>query len=97
MLYAELATPTFPLGQWADPINRDVPIPYYYQLENHLREQISTGRWPADRPIYSERQLCEMYDVSRTTVRQAIGRLVNEGLLYHIKGKGTFIRRQKLG
>ena len=42
----------------------------------------------------SERQLCKDYDVSRTTVRNAIGSLVNSGMLYQIQGKGTFIREQ---
>ena len=74
-------------------INREVPIPYYYQLEGLLRQQISTGRWRGDEQTPSEKQLCELYSVSRTTVRLAIGHLVTEGLLYHIKGKGTFVRR----
>jgi GntR family transcriptional regulator len=93
MLYADTVSSSSPFGMMAARINREVPIPYYYQLENQLRQEIEAGGWPTDRPIYSERQLCEMYDVSRTTVRQAVGRLVHEGLLYHVKGKGTFIRR----
>lgn len=44
--------------------------------------------------IPSERQLCKDYNVSRTTVRNAIGYLVNSGVLYQIQGKGTFIREQ---
>ncbi|MDU3153337.1 MAG: GntR family transcriptional regulator [Anaerococcus hydrogenalis] len=42
----------------------------------------------------SERQLCKDYNVSRTTVRNAIGSLVNSGMLYQIQGKGTFVREQ---
>lgn len=38
----------------------------------------------------SERQLCTIYNVSRTTIRSAINELVNSGLIYQIHGKGTF-------
>jgi GntR family transcriptional regulator len=75
-------------------IDRSIPIPYYYQLENLLRAEIERGTWAPDRVISSERQLCEQYGVSRTTVRQAVSRLVQEGLLYHVKGKGTFVTRR---
>lgn len=73
-------------------INREVPIPYYYQLEGLLRQQILQGNWQAGQRVPSEKQLCEFYAVSRTTVRQAVSHLVGEGLLYHVKGKGTFVR-----
>jgi len=75
-------------------INRNSPIPYYYQLERVLRQQIVDGTWREGEQILSERQLCERYGVSRPTVRQAIGRLVQDGLLYHVKGKGTFVTRR---
>lgn len=78
-----------------DTINRDVPIPYYYQLEGLLREHLRHGRWQPGEQVPSEKQLCETYAVSRTTVRQAIGHLVAEGLLYHVKGKGTFVRPRR--
>ncbi len=77
----------------AESINRDVPIPYYYQLEGLLRQQIVAGRLQPGQQVPSEKQLCERYGVSRTTVRQAIGKLVAEGLVYHVKGKGTFVRK----
>ena len=75
-------------------INREVPIPYYYQLEGLLRQQILGGIWQAGQQVPSEKQLCEFYAVSRTTVRQAVSHLVGEGLLYHVKGKGTFVRKR---
>lgn len=74
-------------------INRDVPIPYYYQLEGYLRRQIQSGHWQPNQQVPSEKQLCEYFSVSRTTVRQAVSHLVNEGLLYHVKGRGTFVRK----
>lgn len=80
----------------ADSINRNVPIPYYYQLEGLLRDHLRNGRWRPGEQVPSEKQLCTTYAVSRTTVRQAIGHLVADGLLYHVKGKGTFVRRSSL-
>lgn len=73
-------------------IDKNVPIPYYYQLERLLRDDIAKGRWQQGEAILSERRLCEEYGVSRTTVRQAVNRLVQDGLLYHVKGKGTFVK-----
>ena len=77
-------------------IRRDVPIPYYYQLMQLLSEEIQSGSRPADALIPSEHELCALYGVSRTVVRQALGELVADGLLYRVKGKGTYVTRRKL-
>jgi GntR family transcriptional regulator len=74
-----------------DEIDRGVPIPYWYQLEGLLRQHIAQGQWKVGQRVPSEKQLCERYGVSRTTVRQAVGKLVESKLLYHVKGKGTFV------
>lgn len=47
-------------------------------------------------PIPSERELCAMFDVSRTTVRTAIGRLVAEGVLQRDQGRGTYVAEAKV-
>ena len=78
----------------AGEINRDVPIPYYYQLEGLLRQEIHRGHWHLGEQVPSEKQLCDHFAVSRTTVRQAVSALVGEGLLYHVKGKGTFVGKR---
>jgi len=77
-------------------IRRDVPIPYYYQLLQIIREDLLSGTVAADTLIPSEHKLCATYGVSRTVVRQALGELVSEGLLYRVKGKGTYVARRKL-
>jgi GntR family transcriptional regulator len=77
-------------------INKDSPIPYYFQLEEILREQIESGKWAPGQQIPSETELCEIFDVSRTVVRQALNELVNEGLLYRRRGKGTFVAKPKI-
>ncbi len=86
-----------PLSTEADGmIRRDVPIPYYYQLMQVIREDILSGALPADQVIPSEHNLCAAYGVSRTVVRQALGELVAEGLLYRVKGKGPYVAPRKL-
>lgn len=62
----------------------------YSKLIKDLMEPKSTME--KGKKLPSERQLCDDYDVSRTTVRNAIGSLVNAGILYQIQGKGIFVR-----
>jgi GntR family transcriptional regulator len=77
-------------------IRRDLSMPYYEQLKDLLLEQIQRdGLKPGDL-LPSEAEIGDQYGVSRTVVRQAIGDLVNDGLLYRMRGKGTFISRPKL-
>lgn len=70
------------------------PIPKYHQLREILREKILG--WESNQPIPSEADLCEMFSVSRTTVRKALDHLTYEGLLYRVQGKGTFVSPPKL-
>ncbi|ATD53909.1 GntR family transcriptional regulator [Clostridium chauvoei] len=72
-------------------IDKNSPIPVYYQLKNDLISKIAEGVWKPGECIASERELCEVYGVSRMTIRQAIGELVQEGILLRVKGKGTFV------
>ncbi|MEG0857485.1 MAG: GntR family transcriptional regulator [Terrisporobacter sp.] len=72
-------------------IDKSSPIPVYYQLKNDLITKISQGLWKPGECIASERELCEIYGVSRMTIRQALGELVQEDVLLKIKGKGTFV------
>src|SRR5437660_2321569 len=68
---------------------QDSSVPRYYQLKEIIREQIAS--WEPGQLIPSELELCQMYSVSRTTVRKALDHLTQEGLLYRIQGKGTFV------
>jgi GntR family transcriptional regulator len=75
-------------------INKDIPVPLYYQLKELLREQIrNSGVGDA---IPTEIELCEHFGISRPTVRQAISELVAEGYLHRSKGKGTFVHAPKI-
>jgi GntR family transcriptional regulator len=69
---------------------RDGPIPKHVQLREIL-EAASRDDLPAHAPVGSERELMARYGVSRATVREAIGQLVSDGVLYRVHGKGTFV------
>ena len=72
-------------------ILRDDPLPYYEQLKRLLIDQVQRGRLNVGDMLPSEGQLCQTYGVSRTVVRQAIGELVNDGLLQRMRGRGTIV------
>jgi len=74
----------------------DTAIPLYYQLKEVVRQQIEEGIWQIGDLIPTEQQLQEKYRISRSTVRQAINELVNEGYLVKKQGKGTFVAKPKL-
>lgn len=77
-------------------IDKNSPIPVYYQLKEEIKDKITKGTWKVNECIASERELVEQYEVSRMTVRQALGELVQEGLLVREKGKGTFVCEPKV-
>lgn len=79
-----------------DSIDKQSPIPMYYQIMNQLREKIEAGEYTVDSALPPERELVEAYDVSRMTIRQAILELVNEGILIRRKGIGTFVAPPKI-
>lgn len=57
-----------------------------------MRNQILNGEWkPGDR-IPSENQLIDLFGVSRGTVRQAVQKLVGEGLIFTRRGDGSFVQ-----
>jgi GntR family transcriptional regulator len=74
---------------------REGPIPKHVQLRGILSELITTDLSPGD-ALPSERDLMERFDVSRATVREAIGRLVREGHLQRVRGKGTFVAESRV-
>ena len=76
-------------------IDRSIPVPMYYQLKKIILDLIHDGMLGVDDMIPTEKELSEMFQLSRTTVRQAIMELTQEGYLYRIKSKGTFVSRPK--
>ncbi|MHC1750207.1 MAG: GntR family transcriptional regulator [Cellulosilyticaceae bacterium] len=66
-------------------------VALYHKLEEIITKQIKSNQWQENERIPSEKELCEMYNVSRTTVRQAILELEQKGYIYKVHGKGTFV------
>ena len=77
-------------------LDRQSPKPLYVQLEELLKKQIENEDLKASLPIPSENELSKEYGLSRMTVRSVLTRLVQEGLLYRVPGKGTFVSQPKI-
>lgn len=76
-------------------VDKDSPVPLYYQLKNIICELIENEEIKENETVPTERELCEYHGISRMTVNKAIASLVNEGLLYRERGKGTFVVKNK--
>jgi DNA-binding IscR family transcriptional regulator len=72
-------------------IRPDSPVALYMQLVQQLRAKIESGEWGPGARVPSEIELAREYGISRGTVRQAMVRLQNDGLLQRAPGKGTFV------
>lgn len=72
-------------------------MPLYEKVLKSMQDKIRTGEWHAGEMIPREVDLCTMYDVSRSTIRMAMARLVDAGALTRVKGMGTYVTgKQKL-
>jgi GntR family transcriptional regulator len=72
-------------------LDRSSPLPLYHQLKERLVQRITSGVWPPETRLPSERELCDLFGISRITVRQALDQLVTEGRLVRSHGRGTFV------
>ena len=69
--------------------------PLYEQIKASLRSSILNGTYAPHTQMPSENDLCAIFGVSRITVRQALGDLQKEGLVFKLHGKGTFVSKPK--
>lgn len=76
-------------------VDKSSRTPLYLQLMNILIDMIENNLQENEQ-ILSEREICEKYDVSRTTVRQAMDELEKEGYIYKLHGKGTFVSPRRM-
>ena len=81
-------------GSGADSPGRVPREPKYWGLKRHLHDLLRS--MPPGTPIPTERSLAAEFDVSRTTVRQALAELTVEGRLLRVQGKGTFVAKPKV-
>lgn len=73
-------------------LDRTSPVPLHHQLSGLLGRLIASGHYRPGEAIPPERQLCVMYGVSITTVRQAVLDLAAQGVVERTVGRGTFVR-----
>jgi GntR family transcriptional regulator of arabinose operon len=72
-------------------MNTKSQIPLYSQIRQYIVDRMVDGTWVPHHQIPPERELAEQFSVSRITAKNAVLQLVNEGLLYRHRGKGTFV------
>lgn len=69
-------------------------VPVRDQLRSMLAAEIHRGAYASGSKLPSERELAASYGTSRTSVRQAVEDLIEEGILFRTVGKGTFVAMQ---
>ncbi len=72
------------------------PIPLHYQVEQIIRKLLKEEKYLKGELLPTETRLSEQLGISRNTVRQAINKLVSEGLLVRKKGVGTKVLENQL-
>jgi GntR family transcriptional regulator len=77
------------------PLDKDLPVPLYHQLEAVLKAEIESRKWCAGEQIPNETKLAERFGVSKITVRQALQKLSDLGYIHREQGRGTFVARRK--
>jgi len=71
--------------------------PLYKQIYDQLRKDIQAGKYKSSQRLPTEKELCQMYHVSRITSKKALNMLAEENLVIRIKGKGSYINRNQNG
>lgn len=77
-------------------LDRDTPVPLYYQLQEVLKEDIDAGHWQPGEILPSEAELEAQFGVSRTVIRKALDVLTADGQVVRQKGRGTVVAPPKL-
>ena len=70
-------------------------IPKYLVVKQELLSAIKAGKYPPSSMIPSENQISKLFQVSVITARKALQELVNAGVVYRIKGKGSFVQAKE--
>jgi GntR family transcriptional regulator len=84
------------LDLMTDVLQRESAVPLYAQLEQILHTRITSGEWSPGQRIPSENELNRIYGLSRMTVRGVLTKLVGDGLLVRVPGKGTYVATPKI-
>ena len=81
-------------GGRVDRIDPIAPVPPYRQIAAILRRRITAGRYPPDTRIPTESELVEEFEVARSTARRAVEVLREEGLIYTVPNRGSYVGKQ---
>ena len=71
-------------------------LPLYHRIETDIKNKILHGIYQPGTIIPSEKELTEIYNASRVTIREAVNRLVQQGLVEKKQGKGTFVKKPEI-
>ncbi len=80
---------------WQSDLDKMSPIPLYHQIEIILEREIRIGNIQQHQKLPTEIELCKIFNVSRSVIRQAIISLRDKGLVWRSPGKGTFVTARK--
>lgn len=87
---------TYGKGENMLKIDKNSKVPLYYQLMQYFIKAIEDHHFEIDEKLPSERECCDKYQLSRSTVRQAFLGLEQEGYIYKVHGKGMFVSPKKI-
>lgn len=84
----EIDTPAAPSGAVARPRK-------YQRILDHLYAEIFSGRVGPGDALPTEAELAESLGISRGTIRHALDKLVQDGVIYRVQGRGTFVSTEQ--
>ncbi|MGE5484222.1 MAG: GntR family transcriptional regulator [Ignavibacteriales bacterium] len=77
-------------------VSKDVPVPLYYQIKEDIIRKIEEGEYRIGQRLPSENEMRKAYNVSLITTRKALMDLVNDGYVFRIQGKGSFVAEPRI-
>jgi GntR family transcriptional regulator len=81
-------------AQRIDPLG---PVPPYRQIAAIIKRRILSGQYAPNTRIPTESELVETYEVARSTARRAIAALRDDGLVYTVPARGTYVAERGNG
>jgi GntR family transcriptional regulator len=87
--------PTLPQAKNDDGDAALLTLPRHAQIRETIRRRVLDGTYAPHSQMPSESQMMAAFDVSRITIRQALGDLQKEGLIFKVAGKGSFVAKPK--
>lgn len=77
-------------------LDKSSTVPLYQQVKEIIQEAIFSKEYPEGSKLPAEHQFCQMLGVSRITIIKAFDLLEQEGMVYRVQGKGSFVATQKV-